>query len=99
MTTKPAVPPKKKGIEGTTDLDPPWQPTQVIPADIGAIKALVAGTATEYQQQLVVAFLMRATGINEMEFRPEGDRASTFASGKRFVGMQFFQLAKAVLPK
>lgn len=30
---------------------------------------------------------MRLTGVRDLEFRPD-ERASTFASGKRFVGLQ-----------
>jgi hypothetical protein len=90
--------PKKPGIDGTFAMAPPWQPAEATRADVGAIQALVAGTANEYQQQLVVKYLMRVTCVKEMEFRPESDRASAFAAGKRFVGVQFFQLATSVLP-
>lgn len=96
MTTAPARPTK---IKGRASLPEPWEPVEVDKADISAIKAVYAGTADEHQQRRLVDWLMRATGINEMEFRPgpDGERATAFAGGKRFVGQQFFTLAKAVL--
>jgi hypothetical protein len=80
-------------LEGTTKLPPPWQPTVAEPADAHAIRALMAGTATAEQQGRVVRWLHAATGLGELEFRPESERASAFASGKRFVGIQFWGLA------
>lgn len=52
-----------------------------------AVKALAAGTANEGQQRVAWDFIMRLTGIRDLEFRPD-ERASIFASGKRFVGLQ-----------
>ena len=91
--------PKKKGIDGTADMPPPWQPASVIPADLYAIHALCKGDANADQQRRVVDFIRRATAVEEMEFRPDGERASNFAAGKRFVGLQFFTLARAVMPE
>jgi hypothetical protein len=91
----------KTRVKGETNLAAPWTPTETTPAEIGAIKALVEGKADERQQLLLVEWLARASGVTELEFRPgpEGERASAFAGGKRFVGQQFFQLAKTSLAR
>jgi hypothetical protein len=90
---------KPAPIKGATNIAPPWDPTVTSRAELTAIKALTKGKADENQQLLVVEWLARATGVTELEFRPgpDGERATPFASGKRFVGLQFFQLAKTVL--
>jgi hypothetical protein len=51
-----------------------------------AIKAFIDGKANEGQQQIVWRFIIRITGMQDLEFRPN-ERAATFASGKRFVGL------------
>jgi hypothetical protein len=84
-----------KGFVGQAHLPPPWAPTVAEPADISAIKALVAGNANEAQQLRAVEWLKRATAVGELEFRPDSDRATAFAAGKRFVAIQFFTLAQA----
>jgi hypothetical protein len=85
----------KTALLGQTNLPPPWAPTPAEPADVSAIRALMQGTANEAQQLRVVDWLKRASGLGELEFRPDGDRASAFASGKRFVAIQFFTLSQA----
>ncbi len=52
-----------------------------------AVKSLAAGNANEVQQRTAWDFIMRLTGVRDLEFRPD-ERAATFASGKRFVGLQ-----------
>jgi hypothetical protein len=90
---------KQTRVKAATNLTDPWQPIEPTLAEVHAIKALVAGKATEHQQSLVVEWIAKATAVTSLEFRPgpDGDRASAFAAGKRFVGLQFFQLAKAIL--
>jgi hypothetical protein len=65
----------------------PWEPPALSKADAYAVKALAAGNANEGQQKTAWDFIMRLTGVRDLEFRPD-ERASTFASGKRFVGLQ-----------
>lgn len=91
-------PPSKTKIRGTTNVAAPWEPVEFEVADLAAIHALSRGEATPEQQLRFVEWLASATGVREMEFRPD-DRASAFAGGKRFVGLQFFSLAKAHLPR
>ena len=80
-------------IAGVARITPPWEPTPALPVEIASIKALMAGKASEHQQGVFIEWLKRASGVGELEFRPDSERASAFASGKRFVAMQFFSLA------
>lgn len=91
----------KTRARGVTDVSAPWDPPLTEEAEIHAIKAVYAGKATEQQQLLLCQWLIRCTGVNTMTFRPgpDGDRASSFAEGKRHVGRMFFDLARAVLPR
>lgn len=90
---------KRRVIKGAADTRAPWDPVETDMAELGAIKALMAGTASEYQQGLIVKWLQRATAVGEMSYRPSSDRDSAFAEGKRFVGLQFFTLAKTASPQ
>ena len=78
---------------------PPWQPVASTYPEVSAIHALSRGDANPEQQALVMRWLAKATAVNELEFRPDGERESNFAAGKRFVGIQFFALVKTELPK
>ncbi len=88
---------RKTLLKGQANVSSPWDPAAVEPAELTAIRALAAGVATQQQQQAFIRWLVRASGVEEMTFRPGGDdgrRASDFAEGKRFVALQFFTLAK-----
>jgi hypothetical protein len=65
----------------------PWEPPALSKSEAYAIKAFASGTANEGQQKTAWDFIMRLTGVRDLEFRPD-ERASVFASGKRFVGLQ-----------
>ena len=83
MIEAPKRPRARKAIGPSKD---PWVPPEMSKAEAYAIKAFAQGKANEGQQETVWQFLMRVTGIQDLEFRPD-ERASTFASGKRFVGL------------
>ena len=89
---------RRPKLTGTTDLPLPWMPPEATKPEWAAIKALYAGEATKEQQALFLGWMVKATGINELEFRPSDRDASAFAGGKRFVGQLFFTLAKATQP-
>ena len=88
-----------KVAAGTTNTTPPWEPSPATSAEVSAIQGLFAGTATADQQRTFLEWMVKATGIDSLEFRPGGERESNFASGKRFVGMQFFSLGKTKIPQ
>jgi hypothetical protein len=77
----------------------PWAPAAYDDDIIYAFRALVQGVANSGQQKRVWAYLMLVCGEGDLEFRPDnfgGERASAFASGKRFVALQ---LKKLFLPE
>jgi len=67
----------------------PWYPPQYELADISAIKGMAAGTATPEQQQRALKWIIEnACGTYELSYRPTSDRDTSFAEGRRFVGLQ-----------
>lgn len=70
----------------------PWSPVTLTKDDARALHALGQGVASDYQQKKALSIIVdRICGYDDMEFRPDdmgGERASTFASGKRFAGKQ-----------
>ena len=77
----------------------PWMPPRYELADVSAWKALQQGVASPEQQQRALRWLIAAAGTYDLSFRPgeDGSRASTFAEGKRFVGLQVVKLLNADL--
>jgi hypothetical protein len=72
----------------------PWKPTEWEPADVAAIQALVRGDASPEQQRRAVDYIINdIAGTYDMSYRPDSERDSVFAEGKRYVGLQ---LVKAV---
>ena len=72
----------------------PWMPPDRDDAVIWASLAFSKGLATESQQRLLWDWMMYQTGAGDgwadLSFRPgeEGRRATDFAEGKRFIGLQ-----------
>lgn len=78
----------------------PWLPAPWEDADAGAIQALARGDASEDQQRRALEWIInRACATYDMSFHPEGDRATCFAEGKRFVGNQIIKMMKINLAK
>ncbi len=57
-----------------------------------ALKALNAGTASEEQQKLIMKSLMDITGYYDLSYRPDSERDTAFAEGKRFIGAQLVKM-------
>lgn len=73
----------------TTDKAAPWLPVAYEKADVSAVKALAAGTATEEQQKRALKWIIETTcATYDLSYRPSSDRDTTFAEGRRFVGLQ-----------
>jgi len=81
----------------------PWVPPEYDAFDIGSIKALAAGRATEGQQKHALELIIYAmAGTYDQSFRPgglDGQRASDFAEGRRFVGLQIVKLINMDMPE
>ena len=75
----------------------PWHPAPYDETLTGAIKALHAGTANAGQQQRALKWIIEALcGTYDLSYRPGegGERDTSFAEGKRFVGQQIVKQLK-----
>lgn len=77
----------------------PWHPAPYDENVTGAIKALHAGSASAGQQQRVLRWIIEALcGTYDLSYRPQSERDTSFAEGKRFVGMQIVKQLKLTTP-
>ncbi len=78
--------------------DRPWQIPRIEDADIFAIQAVANGTASDAQQQRAYRYVVRTLcETDRMTFWPggeDGKRATDFAEGKRWVGLQLRRIEK-----
>lgn len=73
----------------------PYVPPDWEPADVSAIQALVRGDATPDQQRRAVDYIINdIADTYGLSYRPESDRDTAFAEGKRFVGLQIVKATK-----
>ena len=68
-------------------------------AEIQALRAMWDGQASERQQRLAMEYWIRACGTHDRSFRPESDRLTTFAEGKRFMGTNMIWMLKTAPTK
>lgn len=64
-------------------IPPAWETP-----DVAAIQALHRGDATADQQKRALDYIITLAGTYDLSYRPESDRDTAFAEGKRFVGLQ-----------
>src|SRR5262249_17295119 len=78
--------------------DRPWQMPRIEDADIFALQAIANGTANNAQQQRAYEYVVRTLcETDRMTFWPggeDGKRATDFAEGKRWVGLQLRRIEK-----
>lgn len=72
----------------------PYMPPLWEPADIAAIQALQRGDASPDQQRRALDYIVTLAGTYDLSYRPDSDRDTTFAEGKRFVGLQIVKALK-----
>lgn len=83
----------------------PWEPPRDLgkketraefAADCRAIQLLVQGTCPDYLQKRALAVIIDLCGTYDLSFRPgvDGARATDFAEGKRWVGLQIVTMLK-----
>lgn len=70
----------------------PWHPVLYRDADVAALKALAAGTATDVQQKRALDWIINSAGTYDLSFRADSERVTSFAEGKRFVGLQIVKM-------
>ncbi len=77
-------------------VKPAHAPAEFVAADLYAVRAVYEGTANEGQQRRAFEWILRhACGIYDLSYRPGGDeggRATDFAEGRRFAGLQIAKL-------
>ena len=78
--------------------DRPWQLPRLDDADIFALQAVSKGVAGEGQQKRALDYIVRILcETDRMTFWPgaeDGRRATDFAEGKRWVGLQLRRIEK-----
>jgi hypothetical protein len=71
----------------------PVRPADWEPADAGALQALQRGDASPDQQQRALKYIVyNIAGTYDLSYRPNSERDSVFAEGKRYVGLQIVTL-------
>lgn len=67
----------------------PWFPAPYEDTDTYALKAVAKGEATDIQQRRAMNWIINTLcGTYDLSYRPDSDRDTVFAEGKRHVGMQ-----------
>lgn len=78
----------------------PLRPTKYENSHIAAIQALMQGKATEGQQMLALQFIIeKVCSTYDEPYRPDSERDTTFALGKRHAGMEIVKLTKLKMGK
>jgi hypothetical protein len=78
----------------------PWRPPSWQPADASALQALLRGAATPEQQKRALDWIVNAAcATYDLSFRPDSERATAFAEGRRFVGLEIVKLTKLDLAR
>ena len=77
-----------------------WAPAPYEPADIAAVQALAKGEGTSDQQIRVLKWIVETVaGTYDQSFRPDSERDTAFAEGKRWVGNQIVKLSRVALSR
>jgi hypothetical protein len=67
---------------------------------VSAFQALARGDADARMQRIALDWLIeKAAGTYDLSFSPDGDRATSFHEGRRFVGLQVIKMTKLDVDK
>lgn len=79
----------------------PWHTVLCDDSVTYALRALNAGKASEGQQRLALKWIIeRLCGTYDLSYRPESERDTVFAEGKRRVGLQLIhELNRPIVEK
>ena len=73
----------------------PHKPPEIHSHHAGAVQALIRGDCPEHLQQDFMGWLINdVCGTYDLSYRPGSQRATDFAEGKRFVGLQLVLASK-----
>lgn len=70
----------------------PWQD-----ADVSALQALERGEASPEQQKRALAWIINVGAMTYQDTQMENDRDTSFANGRRFVGLRIVSLLRISL--
>lgn len=77
-----------------TDPPPPFLPADYHLADLTAVQAIAAGTATADQQRRALKWIVeQVCDTYGLGWHPDGGHASSFVAGRRFAGLQIVKAA------
>ena len=66
-----------------------WEPAKYELGDITAVQAVANGEADAHQQKRALDWIIKQVcWTYELSYRPESERDTAFAEGRRFVGLQ-----------
>ncbi len=65
----------------------PLEKPDYVEADVQAIRAVNEGRATPEQQKRMCHWLIRSYGTYDTSYRPQSERDTIFAEGRRYAGM------------
>lgn len=72
-----------------------WAPAPYEPYDIASLQALAKGEAEPHQQTRALKWIIETVcATYDQSFRPESERETVFAEGRRFVGMTLVKAMK-----
>src|SRR5690554_3290297 len=75
----------------------PMHPADYDKSVVAAVKALVAGVASEAQQKRVMEWIIQDVArVHDLSMftGPDGERLTAFAEGRRFVGLQVLKMLR-----
>lgn len=77
-----------------------WTPVPYTDYQVQLIQALSRGDATPEMQRDALRFVIETVcGTYDMSYRPESERDTCFAEGRRFVGLTLIKLTKIILDR
>ncbi|ARM83987.1 hypothetical protein [Marinobacter salarius] len=77
-----------KSSPSAAHLPPQWEPP-----DVRAIQSLASGEATPEMQRRALDFMINKVCLTyDLSYRPESDRETVFAEGRRFAGLQLVKM-------
>jgi hypothetical protein len=86
--------PAKRGRVAGVPKAEPWKPSDYNVADVAAVQAVAYGRATEDQQRHAFKYMVEMLcGTYDLSYRSANPYDTSFAEGKRFVGLQLVKLA------
>lgn len=70
----------------------PWMPAPYDAPDVAALQALQEGNASEMQQKMGLAFIVKTLGMAYEHTHYPDERNTCFANGRRYVALQIIKM-------